>query len=100
MIFIIRFSQGEAGQVSGALFMMEFGQILPFSFTQPGFFFFFLLISSEICLDIELIFNLCYHIVVLKKKPGKVVKDCKYWASMGHTQNEAQFCFENNKWRS
>ena len=53
LIFIIWFSGGKAGQLSGALFMVEFGQILPFSPTHHGF---FLLISSEICWDIELIF--------------------------------------------
>ena len=67
LILIIWFSGGEAGQVCGVLFMVDFGQILPLSSTHHGF---FLLISSEICWDIELIFNiynLCYHIVVLKK---------------------------------
>ena len=38
LIFIIRFSRGEAGQVSGALFMVEFGQILPFSRDVKPFF--------------------------------------------------------------
>ena len=46
---------------------------LTFSSTHQGL---FLLISSEICWDTELIFNLCYHIVVLKKKIGKIVKNC------------------------
>ena len=74
---------------------------LTFSSTHQGL---FLLISSEICWDTELIFNLCYHIVVLKKK--KLVKLLKIallgpylgknWASMGHALNETQF-FENNK---
>ena len=61
-----------------ALFMVEFGQILPFSSNHSGLFF---LISSEICWDIELIFVicLCYYIVVLKKKkPVKFLKS-KNW---------------------
>ena len=41
---------------------------LTFSSTHQGL---FLLISSEICWDTELIFNLCYHIVVLKKKKNR-----------------------------
>ena len=50
------------------------------------------------------IYNLCYHIVVLKKKLIKLLKivllgPClgKNWASMGHTQNEAQFFLEITK---
>ena len=45
-------------------------------------------------------YNLCYHIVVLKKKSAKLLKVAllgpylgKNWASMGHTLNEAQFFF-------
>ena len=60
LIFIIRFSRGEVGQVSGTLFMVEFGQILPFSSTHHGF---FLLISIEICWDIKLIFITCVIIL-------------------------------------
>ena len=74
LIFIIRFSQGEAGQVSGALlFMAEFGQILPFSSTHCEFFW---LISSEISWDIELILVTCVIILQFWKKIGKVVKNC------------------------
>ena len=75
-----------------------------FSSTHRGF---FLLISSEICWDIELIFITCVIIVVLKKNLVKLLKIAllepylgKNWASMGHTQNEAQFFFGNNKIRS
>ena len=50
----------EAGQVSGALFMVEFGQMIPFSSTHRGF---FLLIFSEICWNIELIFITCVIIL-------------------------------------
>ena len=98
LILIIWFSEDETGQVCGALFMVEFGQILPLSSIHHGF---FLLISSEICWVIELIiniYNLCYHIVVLKKT--SVLKKTllgpylgKTWASMGHTQNETQLFF-------
>ena len=87
-IFDIRHSNFSRRSRSGngALFMVEFGQILPFSSNHSGLFF---LISSEICWDIELIFItcLCYYIVVLKKNPGKVLKKQK----LGQTQNEAQF---------
>ena len=60
LLFIIRFSRGEADQVSGTLLMVECGQILPFSSTHRGF---ILLISSEICWDIELIFTTCVIIL-------------------------------------
>ena len=43
--------QSRSG-ISGALFMAEFGQILPFIIVPRTFFW---LISSEICWDIELI---------------------------------------------
>ena len=46
------------------------------------------------------IYNLCYHIVILKKKTDKLLKIAilgpylgNNWASMGHTQNEAPFFF-------
>ena len=48
-------------------------------------------------------FIACYNTVVLKKKIGKTVKNCSFeiilwqktghWASMSHTQNQAQFFF-------
>ena len=60
LIFIIRFSRGKACQVSGTLYMVEFGQSLPFSSTHHGF---FLLISLELCWDIELIFITCVIIL-------------------------------------
>ena len=99
LIFIIQFSQGEAGQVSGALFMVEFGQILPFKSTHHGFFFadfWWDMLGHWINID-----NLCYHIVVLKKKNlAKLLKIAllgpylgKNWASMGHTQNEAIYIY-------
>ena len=64
LIFIIRFSRGEADKVSGASFMLssaiQFGQNLPFSSTHLGL---FLLISIEICQEIELIF-ITYAIIL------------------------------------
>ena len=74
LIFIIRFSWDKAGQVNHASFMVEFGQILPFSSTHVGFFF------ADFYWDMlgqwTDIYNLCYHIVVLKKKINKTVKNC------------------------
>ena len=43
LIFITWFSWGEASQVSGTSFMVEFGQILPFNSTHLGYFCSFLL---------------------------------------------------------
>ena len=94
LIFIIRFSWIEVVQVSSAFFMVEFSQILPFSSTHLGFF-------SDFYWDmlghLVNIYNLFYHIVVLKKKLLKTVLLGHYlgknWASMSHTQNEAQFVF-------
>ena len=106
LIFIIRFSWGETGQVTGTLFMVEFGQILPFSSTHLAFFFF-----ADFYWDMlghwTNIYSLCYHIVVLKKISVKLLKIAllrpylgKNWANMGHAQDEAQFFSGNNKKRS
>ena len=71
LIFIIRFSRSKAAQLTGASFMfssvVEFGPILPFSSTH---FRTVLLISIEMCQEIEL----CYNTVVLKKKSVKVLE--------------------------
>ena len=78
-------------------YMVEFGQILPFSSTHFGI---FLLISIEICQEVELISITYVKTVVLKKKKQlvKLLKIAllgpylgKNWASMGHAQNQAQF---------
>ena len=55
LIFIIQFCRGGKYQLNDTLFMLssvvKFGQILPFSSTHFGI---FLLISIEICQEIEL----------------------------------------------
>ena len=96
LIFIIWFSRGKTNQVSGGLFMLssvvEFNQILPFRFHPLWN---FLLISIEICQEIN-ICNLCCNALILKKP--KITLSGPYlgknWASISHTLYQVHFFFQ------
>ena len=86
------------------LSVVEFSQVLPFRF-HPLLI--FLLISIEICQEIELI-SMTYVIMLLSwKKLVKLLKIAllgpyldKNWVSMGRTQNQVQCFYGNTKRRS
>ena len=83
--------------------VVKFGQILPYSSSHLGFFFFCFCFFADFHCDISGNWintcNLCYNTVVLKKSL-KLLKIAflwpylgKIWASRGYVQNQVQLFF-------